>query len=56
MSEHLPKEEEAEFTVMTTNMYNSGGVVNVLDCLIAMMESQVVITKKLREILKGEKK
>lgn len=39
MSEHLPESDEAEFKVATQNMYDSGGVPNVLDCLIAMMES-----------------
>lgn len=56
MSEHMPLPEEAEFKVMTQNMYNSGGTVNVLDCLIAMQESQLLILKKLREILIQEGK
>lgn len=54
MSEHLPEHEEAELKVMTQNMYNAGGVENVLDCLIAMLESQLAVAKKLREIIREE--
>lgn len=42
--------DEAEFKVMTQNMHNNGGTVNVLDCLISMVESQLIILKKLKEI------
>lgn len=52
MSEHMPPENEAELKVMTQNMHNHGGTVNVLDCLLAMCESQLVILKKLKEIEK----
>lgn len=43
--------DEAEFKVQTQNMYNAGGVPNVLDCLIAMLESQLIIARKLKEIV-----
>jgi hypothetical protein len=42
--------DEAEFTVMTQNMYNNGGTTNVLDCLISMLESQLIILKKLKDM------
>lgn len=32
-------------------MYNYGGTVNVLDCLITMLESELIILKKLKEIV-----
>jgi len=44
-------QNEAEFKVNTQNMYKFGGVPNVLDCLIAMLESQLIITKKLKELV-----
>lgn len=50
----IPEQEEAELKVMTGNMYNHGGTLNVIDCLIAMLESQLIVAKKLREILRGE--
>ncbi len=47
--------DEAEFKVQTQNMWNSSGTSNVLDCLIAMMESQLIILKKLKEITINER-
>jgi len=44
-------QNEAEFKVNTINMYRHGGVGNVLDCLIAMLESQLIITRKLKELI-----
>lgn len=52
MNQHMPEGEEAEFKVMTKNMYDNGGTENVLDCLISMMESQLVIARKLKEIVR----
>lgn len=49
--EHMPHETEAEFKVMTQNMHNSGGTANVLDCLISMLEGQLIIARKLKEIV-----
>ena len=46
--------DEAEFKVMTQNMHNNGGTPNVLDCLIAMLEGQLVILRKLKEIEEGK--
>lgn len=47
----MKQEDEAEFKVNTVNMYRHGGVPNVLDCLISMLEVQLIIVKKLKEIL-----
>jgi hypothetical protein len=56
-NEDMPEANEAELKVMTQNMYTrGGGAVNVLNCLIAMLESQLVVIKKLREILLEEEK
>lgn len=43
--------DEAEFKVQTQNMYNHGGTANVLDCVIVMLESCLIITRKLKEII-----
>lgn len=48
--------DEAEFKVMTQNMHVHGGTSNVLDCLISMLESQLVIVKKLKEIINQKEK
>lgn len=44
-------QNEAELKVMTLNMYRAGGVPNVLDSIIIMLESQLIILRKLKEIL-----
>lgn len=46
--------DEAELKVMTQNMYKHGRTLNVLDCLIAMIESELIIVQKLKEILTNE--
>ena len=46
----LSPEDEAEFKVSTTNMYKDSGTPNVLDCVIAMLESALIILRKLKEI------
>lgn len=48
--------DEAEFKVQTANMYADGGIVNVLNCFIAMLESQLIITNAIKEILIKERK
>ena len=47
--------EETEFKVSTTRMYKHGGVVNVLDCIISMLETELIILKKLKELVLDKK-
>lgn len=47
----ISPEEEAEFRVMTTEMFKKGGALNVLDCVLTMQRVQIVILKKLQELL-----
>ena len=47
--------DEAELKVMTQNMYNSGGIDNVLECVSVMQRCQVIILQKLNEILIQER-
>lgn len=44
-------QNEAELKVSTINMYKHGRVQNVLDCFISMLETQLIITRRLKEIL-----
>jgi len=46
--------QEAELKVMTTNMYKAGGVLTVLACISTMEKVQLIIAKKLNEILEEE--
>ena len=46
--------DEVELRKMTETMYLKGGMLNALDCLQVMHESQIVIIKKLKEILEKE--
>ncbi len=48
--------DEAELRVETQNMYNYGGVMNVLACVDAMQKCQLIIMLKLNEILEEEAK
>lgn len=43
--------DESDLERGTRNMFTNGGTPNVLDALIAMAESQLVILKKLKEIV-----
>jgi len=44
-------QDEAELKVNIQNLYNTGGTSNVINCLIAILDSQLVILKKLKEII-----
>lgn len=46
--------DEAELKVMTINLYKHGGAENVLACVSTMQKCQIIILKKLNEILKDE--
>ncbi len=50
----LSEEHEAELKVQTQNMFNFGGVENVLDCIRTMQQAQIIIMMKLNEILERE--
>ncbi len=52
---HISEDQEAELKVMTTNMYKAGGALNVLACISTMGKVQLIIAKKLNEILEEEK-
>lgn len=48
--------EEAELRISTQVLYEKGGIDNVLACVCEMQRVQVVILKKLNEILENEQK
>lgn len=48
--------DEADFKVQTANMYANGGAENVVKCLIAMLEAQLIIAKAFQELLRKETK
>ena len=50
----ITEDEEAELKVMVTNMYKAGGAMNVLDCISTIGKVQLIIAKKLNEILTEE--
>lgn len=50
----IPEPTEAELRVSTRNMYKEGGIVNVLSCVLTMQKVQIIILKKLNEILEEE--
>lgn len=50
----VPEFDEAELKVMVQNMYNAGGAENVLQCILTMRECEIIVLKKLNEILDGE--
>lgn len=52
----ISEPDEAELRVSTARMYQLGGVTNVLDCVLTMQKVQVIILKKLNEILEQEGK
>lgn len=47
----IPPTDEAELKVMITKLYKEGGVQEVLNCVKTMQECQVIILKKLKELL-----
>ena len=51
----ISEEDEAEFKVMTANMYKHGGAFNVLACVSTMQKVQIIIMKKLNELLEEER-
>lgn len=54
--EHLvPETEEAELKIQTIMMFKHGGVENVLKCVQTMQQVQIIILKKLNEILDNER-
>ncbi len=52
--DRISEEQEAELKVMTLNMYRSGGILNVFACIRAIGQVQLIIAKKLNEILEDE--
>lgn len=51
----ITEEQEAEFKVMTSEMYKHGGFVNVMACVSTMQKVQIIILKKLNELFEEEK-
>lgn len=51
----ITEEQEAEFKVMTANMYKHGGFANVLACVSTMQKVQIIILKKLNELIEEDK-
>jgi len=51
----ISEADEAEFRVMTANMYKQGGAFNVLACVSTMQKVQIIIMKKLNELLEEER-
>lgn len=50
----ISEEHEAELKVQTQNMFNHGGLENVLACVATMQQAQIVILTKLNEILDAQ--
>lgn len=50
----ISEPDEAELKVSTTVMYKYGGVINVLNCVLMMQKCQIIILKKLNELLNEE--
>lgn len=55
-SPKIPEPDEAELRAGTTQMYRQGGIENVLNCVLTMQKCQVIIMKKLNELLEEENK
>jgi len=51
---NIPEPDEAELKASTTRMYKHGGIGNVLSCVSTMQKCQIIILKKLNEILLEE--
>jgi len=47
----VPEPDEAELRFSTTQMYKHGGAINVLNCVLVMQKCQIIILKKLNELL-----
>lgn len=47
---------EAELKVMTQNVYNHFGVMGVMETIMEMRETEIIILKKLNEIIVDENK
>lgn len=47
----VPEANEAELRVSTTQMFKDGGAINVLNCVLVMQKCQIIILKKLNELL-----
>ncbi len=50
----ISETQEAELKVMVMNMYKQGGALNVLECISTIGKVQLIIAKKLNEILEEE--
>lgn len=50
----ISEEDEAEFRVMTTNLYRESGVYSVLACVSTMQKIQIIMMTKLNELLDEE--
>lgn len=55
-SSKVPEEQEAELRVSTTEMFKAGGAINVLNCVLVMQKCQIIILKKLNELLDEEQR
>ena len=51
----IPETDEAELRAMTAAMYRSGGIDNVLDCVLTMQRCQIIIMRKLTELMEEER-
>lgn len=47
----IPEPTEAELRVSTANMFRAGGTLNVLQCVLVMQKCQIIVLKKLNELL-----
>jgi len=52
----LSELDQADLKFQTVNMYNTGGIANVIECLATMEECQLIIMQKLNEIILSESK
>lgn len=50
----ISEPDEAELRISTKSMYQTGGTINVLDCVLTMQKYQIIILKKLNELLEEE--
>ncbi len=52
----LSEIDEAELKAATKMLYHAGGVMNVLNCVIAMQKVQGIMLAKLNELIDEEEK
>ena len=47
--------DETEIKIMTKEMFEKGGINNVLACIVVMLQCQAIIIGKLKELLEEQK-